>query len=110
VTRAGDIDGVQVVFVDQPVRVNVGEALAGIGAPITEEPRLRVLQFQRLPEQEVVLEVQHPHAEVEAGTPVRVDLAQLVGAERCTLDGERAVPYAEIATSDWSLKTFFCRS
>ena len=38
------------------------------------------------PEQGVVLEVQHPHAEVEAGTPVRVDLAQLVGAERCTLD------------------------
>jgi hypothetical protein len=37
VTRAGDIDGVQVVFVDQPVKVNVGEALAGIGAPITEE-------------------------------------------------------------------------
>ena len=64
-----------------------------------------MLQFQRLPEQGVVLEVQHPHAEVEAGTPVRVDLAQRVGAERCTV--ERAVPYAEIATSDWSLKPFF---
>ncbi len=85
-TRAGDIDGVQVVLVDQPIEVSVGEALAGIGAPVTEEPRLGVLQFQGFPEQRVVLEVQHPHAEVEAGTPVSVDLPQLVGAERGTFN------------------------
>ena len=66
--------------------MSVGEALTGIGAPVTQEPRLRVLQFQRLPKQGILLEVQHPHAEVEASTPVFVDLAQLVGAERDALD------------------------
>jgi hypothetical protein len=42
---AGDIDGVQVVLVDQPLEVDVGEALAGIRAPVPEQPLLRVLQF-----------------------------------------------------------------
>jgi hypothetical protein len=86
VARPGDNDGVQVVLIDQPVKVKVGEALTGIRAPVTQEPRLRVLRFQRLPKQGVLLEVQHPQTEVEASTPVRVGLAQLVGAERGALD------------------------
>ena len=61
-TGAGDIDGVQVVLVDQPVEVNVGEALAGVRAPVAQQPRLYMLQFERLPEQGVVPEVQHPQA------------------------------------------------
>jgi len=86
VTRARDKDGVQVVLVDQAAEVSVSEALAGIGAPVTEEPRFGVLQFQGLPKQRVLLEVEHPEAEVEAGTPVRVDFSQLIRAERCTFD------------------------
>ena len=48
VARARDKDGVQVVLVDQAIEVRVSEALAGTGAPVAKEARLRVLQFQGL--------------------------------------------------------------
>ena len=88
----GDVDRVQVVLLDQPVEVDVGERLAGVGAPVAQQARLDVLDLQRLAEQGVVLEVEHPQAQVEAGPPVGVDLAQLLGAERGTLIVERAGP------------------
>ena len=50
VPGAADIDRVQVVLFDQPIEVNIGEALPGVGAPVTEEARLRVLQAQGFPE------------------------------------------------------------
>jgi hypothetical protein len=74
-TGAGDINRVKVVVVDQPVEVNVGEALSGVRAPVAKQPRLNVLELQRLSKQGVVYEVQHPQAEVEAGLPIRVDPA-----------------------------------
>ena len=75
VTRAGNVDRVQVVLVDKPVEVDVGETLAGVGAPVPQHARLDVLDLERFTEQGVVLEVQHPQAQVEAGTPVLVDFA-----------------------------------
>ena len=81
-----DVDRVQVVLVDQPVEVDVGERLAGVGAPVAQHARLDVLDLQRLAEQGVVLEVEHPQAQVEAGPPVGVDLFQLLGAERGAAD------------------------
>jgi hypothetical protein len=42
VTRAGNVDRVQVVLVDKPVEVNVGETLAGVGAPVPQHARLDV--------------------------------------------------------------------
>ena len=83
---AAYIDRVQVVLLDQPIEVNVGEALAGVGAPVTEEPRLRVLQAQGLPQQGIGLQVLHPNAQAEVGPPISVDLAELVGIEWFTLD------------------------
>ena len=85
-TGAGYIDCVQVVLVDQTVEVNVGEALAGVRAPVAQQPRLYMLEFERLPQQRVVPEVQHPQAQVEAGLPVCVDPAQLIGAQRGPFD------------------------
>ena len=70
----GDVDRVQVVLVDQPVEVDVGERLAGVRAPVAQHARLDVLDLQRLAEQGVFLEVEHPQAQVEAGPPVGVDL------------------------------------
>jgi hypothetical protein len=55
--------------------MDVGKGLAGIRAPVTQHARLDVLELERLTQQGVVLEVQHPQAQVEAGTPVLVDLA-----------------------------------
>ena len=86
VPGAADIDRVQVVLLDQPVEVDVGEALAGIRPPMTEQPRLDVLQAQGLSQQGIGLQIQHPHAQIEAGPPIRVDLVQLVGTEWFPLD------------------------
>ena len=70
-----EVDRVQVVLLNQPVEMDVGKGLAGIRAPVTQHAWLYVLDLERLTEQGVVLEVQHPQAQVEAGTPVLVDLA-----------------------------------
>src|SRR6516162_1248080 len=66
--------------------MDVGKGLASIRAPVTQHAWLDVLDLERLTEQGVVLEVQHPQAQVEAGTPVLVDLVQLVGTKGCPLD------------------------
>ena len=49
VPGAADIDRVQVVLLDQPVEVDVGEALAGVRAPMAQQPRLDVLEASRAP-------------------------------------------------------------
>src|SRR2546430_489045 len=49
VTRPGDENGIQIVLVNQAVEVDVGKGLAGIRAPMAQEPGLRVLQLQRFP-------------------------------------------------------------
>ena len=44
----GQEDGVQIIFFYQPVEVNVGQARARIGVPVTEQTVLDVLAFERL--------------------------------------------------------------
>ena len=41
---ATDIDGVQIILVDQPIEVDIGKGLAGVRAPMTKQSRLYVLQ------------------------------------------------------------------
>lgn len=73
--RPGDINRVEVVFLDEPVEVNVGETLARIQAAMAKQPRFDVLHCYRIAQQGVIHQVQHAHTEVEACLPVRVDLA-----------------------------------
>ena len=40
VPGAADIDRVEVVLFDQPVEMDVGKGLAGVGAPMAQQPRL----------------------------------------------------------------------
>src|SRR5208283_5708634 len=53
VPRATDVDRVEVVLFDQPVEVGVGKALTGVRTPMAEQPRLYLLQGQRLSQQGV---------------------------------------------------------
>jgi hypothetical protein len=46
-----------------------------------EQSILEVLGAERFPEQRIVAEVDHSGAKVIAGPPVRVDLAEFVGAK-----------------------------
>jgi len=60
VPRPGEKDDVQIIFFDQAVEMDVGQAQTGGGAPMTEQALFDVLGFQRLTQQRVILQVDHP--------------------------------------------------
>src|SRR5438477_12645140 len=76
VARASDKDHVQFVLLDDAINVNVDEVEAGRGAPVTEKPRLDVLQLQRLEEQGIVIEVDLADRQVIRGAPVGIHLLE----------------------------------
>ena len=78
---AGDIQHVQIKFVDDPVQVHVDEVLAGHRAPVAHHQRLDVRHRQRLAQHRVVVQVQLPDRQVVRGTPVGVDLVEKFVAE-----------------------------
>ena len=86
VAGAGDVDQVEVVLLDEAVEVDPDEGLAGVGAPVAEQPVLDVLRLERLAQQRVRAQVEHADAEVVAGAPVGVVLRSS-SAERGLGDG-----------------------
>ena len=82
VPGAGDVEHVQVVFLDDPVQMDVEEVLARRGSPVTEQARLDVLELQRLLEERVVHQIDLADGQVVRGPPVGVHLAQLLGGKR----------------------------
>jgi hypothetical protein len=91
VPRAGDVEHVQVVLLDDPVQVNVEEVLARRGSPMAEQARLDVLELQRLLEEWVVHQVDLADGQVVRGPPVGVYLAQLLRGERTCCRGLAAI-------------------
>ena len=92
VSGAGEEDHVEVVLLDEPVEVDVDEGQAGARSPMAEQAVLDVLGAQRLVQQRIVEQVDHAQAQVIAGAPISVGLAQLVGAERRAGDGRPRGP------------------
>ena len=82
VARAGDEDRVEVARDDHAVQVRVEEVEPGRRAPVAEQPRLDVLERQRLAQQRVVEQVDLADREVVGGAPPGVDAPQLVVGER----------------------------
>ncbi len=60
VTRTGDVEHVQVVFLDDAIQMDVDEVLARRRAPVPDHQRLDVRQLERLFEQWVVIEIYLP--------------------------------------------------
>lgn len=54
VTGAGDVDDVEVVFLDQSVEVHVDEVEPKCRSSVAEQARLDVGQFERLFEQRII--------------------------------------------------------
>ena len=81
VPGAGDVHRVEVALHDCAVHVRVEQVEAGGGAPVAEQPRLDVLERQRLTQQRVVEQVDLADGEVIGGAPPRVDALQLVARE-----------------------------
>lgn len=71
------IHQVQVVLADQAIQVGECEGLAGAGAPVPQDSPLDVRRRQRLAQQGVGAQVQHPGAQVIAGLPVGVQALHL---------------------------------
>ena len=83
---AGDIDHVEVVFLDDPVKVNVNEVQAGRGSPMTEEPRLDVILCEGLLEQRIVVEIDLTDREVVGSPPIGVDQCPFLFGQRVCHD------------------------
>ena len=77
VARAGDVDDVEVPLADDAVEMHVDEVQAGGGAPMAQEPRLDVVERQRLCQERVVKQVDLPDGQVVGGAPVGVQRPQL---------------------------------
>src|SRR5690554_3727384 len=55
VTWTSDKNRVEVVLVDEPVEMNIGETQARTGTPMAEQALLDMIELQRLPQQGIVL-------------------------------------------------------
>jgi hypothetical protein len=76
VPRSGDIDDVQVVLPDDAVQVDVDEIQPRRRAPVPEQPRLDVLQRERLLQEGIVVEIDLPDRQIVRGPSIGVHLAE----------------------------------
>ena len=70
---AGDVDHVEIVFLDQPIEVHVDEVEARRRAPMPEKARLDVLLLERLTQQRIVEQIDLADGQIVGGAPVGVD-------------------------------------
>ena len=85
-TGAGDVDHVEVVFLDDPVKVNVNEIQTGRRPPVTEKTRFDVILCERLLEQRIVVEINLTDRQVVGRPPVRVDQCPFLIGQRARHD------------------------
>ena len=80
-TRADDVDHVEVVALDDPVEVHVEHVQARRRAPMAEQPRLDVLALERLLQQRIVEQIDLADRQVVGCPPIGVHRPQFVGGE-----------------------------
>jgi hypothetical protein len=83
------------------VYVNKGEA--GTRSPVPQQSILDVLGLQRFIEQRIIAKINHPQAEIIAGSPVEFGVAQFVGTERLVFDcGSGGSVWAKFENFGWT--------
>jgi hypothetical protein len=85
--RAGDVDQVKIVLLDEAIEVNPGKRLAWVGSPVAKETVLDVLGLEWLTKQRVLEQVEHADAEIIASAPVGIDLAMFLRGKRFSESG-----------------------
>jgi len=80
--RAGDVDHVEVVLLDQPVEMNVDEVEAGRRAPVAKQARLDMLLGQRRLQKRIVEQIDLPDRQIIGGPPIGVQKRALVLRQR----------------------------
>jgi hypothetical protein len=78
VTRAGDVEDVEVVFFDEAIEMDPDKRLAGIGTPVAEKAILDVLGLERLAEERIGAKIDHAGGKIVASAPVGVHLGEFV--------------------------------
>ena len=89
VPRAGDINHVEVVFLDDPVQMHVNEVLPGGRTPMAQQHMLHVREYQRPLQQRIVVEINLADRQIVGGAPVRIHLVEQFRRERVGFHGLR---------------------
>ena len=76
-----DVDHVQIVFLDQPIEVDVEKIQSGRRAPVPEQARLDVLERERGFEQGIALQVNLADREVIRCAPIGVHPVEEIGRQ-----------------------------
>ena len=76
VPGAGDVDHVEVVFLDDPVQVHVDEVLPGGRAPVSQQHVLHVRERQRPLQQRIVVKINLADRQIVGGAPVGIHLVE----------------------------------
>src|SRR6266571_5966189 len=72
-----DVNDVEVIHFDDAIKVHVDEVQPWSRAPVSQQTRLDVLEFQRLTQQRIGVEVNLSDREIIRSAPVSIHLAQL---------------------------------
>jgi hypothetical protein len=71
-----------IVLADETIAMHVDEVESGRGAPVAQQPRLDVIDAQRLFEERVRVQVDLAYREIIRGAPVGVHFTQFFGGKR----------------------------
>ena len=80
-TGTRHVDGVQIVFPDQPIDVHVDQVEPGRGAPMAKQPRFNVVGAELFAQQRVRHQVDLSDSEIIRGTPPGIYPAQFISAQ-----------------------------
>src|SRR6266542_6357036 len=86
--RTANINNIEVELLDQAVEVHINKVQSGRRTPVTEQPRLHMLEFQRFAQQRIGEQIDLSNREVIGRTPVGVHLAQLSWRKWLAGEGE----------------------
>ncbi len=73
-SRAGDINHIEIILLDYSIQMHVDEILARRCAPVTHEERLDIVLHKLTAHERIIVQVDLPHGEVVGRTPIGVHL------------------------------------
>ena len=85
VPRADHEDHIQPALADEPVPVHVKKIEAGRGAPVSQQPRLHVVERQRPLQQRIVLEIDLANGKIIRRPPVGIHCGEQFRAQRALI-------------------------
>ena len=82
VAGAGEVDHVQIVPLDDPVKVRINKVLARAGAPVAYDSLLQIGGGQGTLQQRVVQQIELAGGQIIGGAPIGIDLLELRRGQR----------------------------